>query len=263
MLSGKSEYDRSVNTYSPDGRIYQVEYACEAVKLGSTSIGIQTKDAIILAGEIKTIVKTKLVDKDFKMETPKLYKLNDNTYCIFSGIIGDAKNLVDYARSVSVSHNFNYKEQPDIEFIAQNVADKMSEFGPASDDTDEQRKKKRSRPYGCSFVIGGIDEHGPSIYVTDPGGVYNRWRATAIGSGTESGLINLKDKYTEGMSIAQAEELALKTLNTVMEEKVNSKNVTLVTITKDANNKVVVNLYDEAKLEQKISGIQFESVYDF
>lgn len=84
--------------------------------------------------------------------------------------------------------------------------------------------------------------HGPSIYVTDPGGVQNRWRATAVGSGTESGLINLKDKQNESMSIAEAEELALKTLNTVMEEKVNSKNVTMVNITTDSQGKVKVDL---------------------
>jgi len=75
--------------------------------LGSTSIGIQTREGVVLGGEVKTTVKPKLVDEDFKLETPKLFKVNDQTYTVFSGIIGDAKNLVEFARTVSCSHEFN------------------------------------------------------------------------------------------------------------------------------------------------------------
>merc|ERR1712227_346910 len=205
--------DRGVNTFSPEGRIYQIEYAIEAINHGSTSIGIKTNEGVVLGVEKKLAGKL--------MESAKSEKLEEvDKHCAvaMSGIVGDARVLIDHARVEAQNHKFNYVEPLQIENITQCVSDLAMNFGEGYEGS---RRKPMARPYGVALLIAGVDENGPQLYQTDPSGTFFKWQARAIGSGGDTAMTSLKENYHTNMTLSEAETLCLKTLKQVMEEKIS------------------------------------------
>lgn len=166
MWNESNKYDRGVNTFSPEGRIFQIEYAFEAVKMGATAVGICTKEGVILAVEKK--LPSPLMDPS---SVEKIMELDYHVGCASSGIAGDAKTLADHARVEAQNHKFNYNEPMTVEAITQSIADLATHFGEGSEGNKE---KPMSRPYGVSLLVAGVDEEGPQLFVTDPAGVYKK-----------------------------------------------------------------------------------------
>ena len=110
------------------------------------------------------------------------------------------------------------------------MSDKAINFGEGYEGSKE---KPMARPYGVALLFGGVDERGPQLFATDPSGTYLEWRANAIGAGQESAMAELKEHYTEDMSLADAEKLILKILKQVMEEKIDKENVEVIVIPAD------------------------------
>merc|ERR1712216_875128 len=193
MFLTRSEYDRGVNTFSPEGRLFQVEYAMEAIKLGSTAIGVATKEGVVLVVE-KRVTSTLLEPSSIE----KIMEVDSHLGCAMSGLTADARTLVDHARVEAQNHHFTFNERI---------------------------------PVRSALLIAGWDEEdGPMLYHTDPSGTFVRFTAKAIGSGTEGAQTALQEEYTDSLTLAEAEVLALKTLKQVMEEKVTPTNVDIAVV---------------------------------
>ena len=166
MFLTRSEYDRGVNTFSPEGRLFQVEYAIEAIKvlltnqLGSTAIGIQTSQGVVLAVE-KRATSSLLEGSSIE----KIMEIDSHLGCAMSGLIADSRTMIDHARIeaqveiINQNHWFTYNEQIKVESVAQAVCDLALRFGESADGEDALM----SRPFGIALLIGGVDEKGPQL----------------------------------------------------------------------------------------------------
>eukprot|EP00249_Psilotum_nudum_P002695 c15819_g1_i1 orf=475-1191(-) len=218
MFLTRSEYDRGVNTFSPEGRLFQVEYAIEAIKLGSTAVGLKTKQGVVLAVE-KRITSPLLEPSSVE----KIMEIDHHIGCAMSGLTADARTLVEHARVETQNHRFSYNEPMGVESTTQALCDLALRFGEGDDDS-------MSRPFGVSLLIAGYDEHGPCLYHTDPSGAFWQCNAKAIGSGSEGADTSLQEHYNKEMTLEEAETLALSTLKQVMEEKITASNVDIAKV---------------------------------
>lgn len=233
MFLTRSEYDRGVNTFSPEGRLFQVEYAIEAIKLGSTAVGIQTKEGVILAVE-KRLTSPLLEPSSVQ----KIMEIDKHIGAAMSGLIADARTLVDHARVEAQNHTFTYDEPMRVEALTQAVCDLALSFGEGGG------SKKMSRPFGVALLMAGFDDQGPQLFFSDPSGMFVQYKAKAIGSGSEGAQTNLQESYSESLTLLEAETLAVQTLKQVMEEKISKDNVEVASVTA-AGYKV----YDAAMLQ--------------
>ena len=198
----------------------KVEYAIKAIQLGSTAIGVKTSSGIILAVEKR--VTSALMEAT---SVEKAMEIDNHIGTAMSGLIADARTLVDHARIEAQNHRFTYDEPIRTEALAQAVCDLMISFGESGDE------KKMSRPFGVALLLAGVDETGPKLFFCDPSGTYVEYKAKAIGSGSESAQTQLTEEYSETMSIVDAELLAVKTLKSVMEEKLSAQNIQVARVT--------------------------------
>ncbi|KAI3426643.1 uncharacterized protein J3R85_009845 [Psidium guajava] len=235
MFLTRTEYDRGVNTFSPEGRLFQVEYAIEAIKLGSTAIGLKTKEGVVLAVE-KRITSPLLEPSSVE----KIMEIDDHIGCAMSGLIADARTLVEHARVETQNHRFSYGEPMTVESTTQAICDLALRFG-------EGDEESMSRPFGVSLLIAGHDENGPSLYYTDPSGTFWQCNAKAIGSGSEGADSSLQEQYNKDLTLQEAETIALSILKQVMEERVTPNNVDIAKVAP------AYHLYTPAEVEAVIS----------
>jgi len=224
MFMARSEYDRGINTFSPEGRLFQVEYSLEAIKLGSTAIGVATSEGVILGVEKRvtsTLLETSSVEK--------IVEIDRHIGCAMSGLQADARSMVEHARVECQSHSFNYNEPLRVESCTQAICDLALRFGEGADGEETIM----SRPFGVALLIAGFDEDGPQLFHAEPSGTFYRYDAKAIGSGSEGAQAELQNEYHKSLTLTDAETLVLKTLKQVMEEKLDAKNVQLASVTRE------------------------------
>lgn len=233
MYASRNEYDRGVNTFSPEGRLFQVEYALGAVNLGATAVGIRTQKGVVLATEKR--LASKLIEETSDLK--KLVKIDEHVGCASAGIIADARTLVDHARLEAANHFFTFNEPMPVESCVNCVANLALDFSGVN----ENRKKVMSRPFGVSLIIGGVDKkaapgggviYEPSLFCCDPSGSVVKYGAVAIGSAREGATQQLEQNYQPDMSLEDAKSLALLVLRQVMEDSLTSKNVEISVIEK-------------------------------
>jgi len=241
MFLTRSEYDRGVNTFSPEGRLFQVEYAIEAIKLGSTAIGLQTSEGVVLAVEKR--VTSPLIEAS---SIEKIMEVDKHIACAMSGLIADSKTLIDKARVEAQNHWFTYNETMNIESVTQAVSNLALQFGD-----DDAEKGAMSRPFGVALLFAGVDEKGPRLFHMDPSGTYIKYDAKAIGSGSEGAQQALQEVYHKSMTLKEACKSALTILKQVMEEKLNSTNVEMCTVTPGN----LFRMYTKEELENIIKDI--------
>eukprot|EP00474_Spongospora_subterranea_P008494 CRZ08952.1 hypothetical protein [Spongospora subterranea] len=217
MFLTRSDYDQGVNTFSPEGRLFQVEYAMEAIKLGSTAIGIQVKDGVVLAVEKR--VSSKLLEPS---SIQKIVEIDHHIGTAISGLTADARTLIEHARIQSQNHWFAYNEKLRVKSCAQSVCDLALGFGEGNGGM--------SRPFGVAMLIAGVDVDGPVLFHSDPSGTYTKYKAKAIGAASEGAQTTLQEEYNPTMTLAEAEKLALTILKQVMEEKISDVNVELAVV---------------------------------
>ncbi|EFA81069.1 proteasome subunit alpha type 5 [Heterostelium album PN500] len=223
MFLTRSEYDRDVNTFSSEGRLFQVEYALEAIKLGSTAIGIQCEEGVVLAVE-KRLTSTLLEPSSIQ----KVVEIDYHLICAMSGLTADSRTIIDHARIETQNHRFNFDEPMGVESCVQSICDLALRFG----ENRKEGEEKMSRPFGVALLIAGVDERGPSLYHSDPSGTFTQYNAKAIGAGSEGAQITLQEKYSKTLTLIEAQQLALTTLKQVMEEAITTTNVEVAVITK-------------------------------
>lgn len=242
MFLTRSEYDRGVSTFSPEGRLFQVEYSLEAIKHGSTAIGISTSEGVILG--IEKRVTSPLVESD---SIEKIMEIEKHIGCAMSGLTADARTMVDHARVASVQHDLYYNEPITVESLTQSVCDLALRFGEGA----SGEKRLMSRPFGVALLIAGYDDQrGPQLYHAEPSGTFYKYDARAIGSGSEGAQTELQNEYHKSLTLKEAELLTLKVLKQVMEEKLNSHNSQLASVTKEGGFRIysddeVAKLIDE------------------
>ncbi len=211
-------YDMTPTMYSPDGRIYQVEYAIETVKRGTLAIGISSKQGVIMAVEEKPrTLQTSNV-------TQKIFQVDYHIGVAAAGYIPDARVQVDGARFFSQGNRMTYDESVEVATVAKHLADQAHQF----------TQYGGVRPNGVSMIIAGIDQKGESIYVTDPSGTYVQFSAIAIGAGSDDVNAFLEKHYKDDLSLEDAAALAIAAINLKAEAKDGVNNIKMAKITTES-----------------------------
>jgi proteasome alpha subunit len=188
-------YDRTIVVFSPDGRLLQVEYAREAVKRGSTSVGIKLKDAVVL-GSTKTTTPLG-VSESYK----KIYEIDSHIGLVSSGLLSDARDLVEFSRVRAQINRITYGEPISIPSLTRYVCDRKHMV----------TQYAGMRPYGVGLLIGGVNKN-PVLYETDPSGTMIEWKAQAIGRGAEKARKVLEREYKDSMEATAGIKLVIKAL---------------------------------------------------
>lgn len=202
-------YDRAITVFSPDGRLFQVEYAKEAVKRGATAIGICARDGIVFVA-FKSIHSKLIVPESLK----KIFEIDEHIAVTASGLIADARRLVEVARVDSQRHRITYSESPGVETIARSVCDLMQVY----------TQYGGIRPFGVSLLIGGYDTE-PRLFEAEPSGAMTAYRADSIGASKKEVDEILERKYRETMEMGDAIKLAIDALKRTQEERLSAENV--------------------------------------
>lgn len=214
MLPAAAGYDRGITVFSPDGRLYQVEYAIETVRRGTLALGIKSTDGVILAVEEKT---RKL---QISNVTQKIFQIDDHIGLAAAGYIPDARTQVDHARFFAQSNRLIYDEVVDVEGVAKNLADMAQQY----------TQYAGARPFGVALILAGVDKNGIGLYLTDPSGTYIGYDAVAIGAGSEQVTEHLEKNYRDDISLEKACILAIESIFMVSEEKTGTKHIRLAVI---------------------------------
>lgn len=210
MQPGQMAYDRGITVFSPDGRLFQVEYAREAVKKGTTTIGMKFKDGVILIVDKR--VSSKLVEPK---SIEKIYDIDEYIGCASSGLVADARILVDNARKEAQIHKVNYGENIGVEMLTKKVCDyeqNFTQYGGA-------------RPFGTALLVAGTDDLGAHLFETDPSGALVAYRASCIGIGRPVVMDILEKDFKDNMTFDAALKLGLTALSTAIEEKLKAESV--------------------------------------
>lgn len=195
-----ARYDGRTTTFSPEGRLYQVEYAMEAISHAGTAIGILGSDGIVIAAE-KKLTSTLL---EPSKSSEKMYMVDDHVAVAVAGITADANILVNQARLHAQRHKFSFQEPQPIEQLVQALCDEKQAYTQIGG----------LRPFGVSMLYAGWDKtHGFQLYQSDPSGNYNGWKATCIGANTQAATSLMKQEYKEAViPLSKALQLAVRVL---------------------------------------------------
>ena len=211
QMAPQMGYDRAITVFSPDGRLFQVEYAREAVRRGTTAVGIKSKDGVAVLVD-KRITSRLMEPKSIE----KIFKIDGHVGCATSGLVADARILVDQARVIAQINKITYDEEMSVEELVKRICDykqNYTQYGGV-------------RPFGTALLVAGVDEQGEHLFETDPSGALVSYKAGSIGAGRNAVMEVFEEEYAEGMSMEVAIVLGLKALKKATEEeKLNPKAV--------------------------------------
>jgi len=214
MLPAQQGYDRAITVFSPDGRLYQVEYAIETVRRGTIAVGVKCKDGIVIAVEEKP---RKL---QISETAQKIFQIDDHVGVAAAGYIPDARSQVDNARFFSQSNKMIYDEPVEVEAIAKHLADQCQQY----------TQYAGVRPYGVALIIGGVINKAPQLYLTDPSGTYISYDAIAIGANSEQVTDFLEKTYKNDLSLDDASTLATAGIYLSSEDKDGTDHIRMAQI---------------------------------
>jgi len=211
-------YDRAITMFSPDGRLLQVEYAKKTVKQGSTAIGIVCSDGVLLVTD-KRIIEKLIVPESVE----KIFQIDDHIGSTASGILSDARVLIERAQLRSQQHRVTYDTPIDVLTIVKDICS-LKQICTQS---------AGLRPFGVSLLVAGIDSTGPVLFETDPTGIFFQFKATVIGEG-EADVQEILDKeYKENMTIEDGIKLAVKALLKVLDKNFSVERIDAAYINAD------------------------------
>lgn len=216
MYPNVQAYDRGV-MFSPDGRLFQVEYAKEAVRRGATSIGIVVDNGVVLVAH-KNVLEPLAVPSTIQ----KIFRVDSYIGATYSGLVSDGLHVINIMRGKTQTHRMVYNETESVETIAREISEEMqmaTQYGGI-------------RPYAISLLIGGIDKE-PKLFEIEPGASYLGYKADAIGSGKKVAEDMLVKNWKENMSMEEGINLGVSIVRKVNEGKLNENNVDISTIKKD------------------------------
>ncbi|MGB9987804.1 archaeal proteasome endopeptidase complex subunit alpha [Salarchaeum japonicum] len=222
-------YDRGITIFSPDGRLYQVEYAREAVKRGSASIGVRAEDGVVLLVDKR--IRSSLMEET---SVEKIHKADNHIGIASAGHVADARQLIDFARRNAQVNRLRYDEAIGVETLTKDITDHIQQYTQVGG----------ARPFGVALLIGGVDEDGsPRLFETDPSGTPNEWKALAIGSGRDDIQSYLEENYQTDLELDEAVGLALRSLAETHEEGLTASGIGVATV--DAESRSFVELTND------------------
>ncbi|XP_038866958.1 proteasome subunit alpha type-7-like isoform X1 [Salvelinus namaycush] len=254
-------YDRAITVFSPDDHLFQVDYAQEAVKKGSTAVGVRGENVVVLGVEKKTVAK---LQED--RTVCKICSLDDNVFMAFAGLTADARIIVNRARVECQSHRLTVEDPATVEYITRYISS-IKQVPPThrpihphgyiiSIYSNFQRYTQSNgrRPFGISSLIVGFDFDGtPHLYQTDPSGTYHAWKANAIGRSAKTVREFLEKNYKEDMeSDTDTIKLAIRALLEVVQS--GGKNIELAIMKRDESMKILV----QEEKEEYVTAIETE-----
>lgn len=213
----RTAYDWEITVFSPDGRLFQVEYAREAVKRGTTTVGIKFKNGVALIVDKR--ITSRLIEPS---SIEKIFKIDEHIGCATSGLVADARALVERARIEAQINRLTYEEPIQVKALARKICDfkqTYTQYGGV-------------RPFGTALLIGGIDDTGVHLFATDPSGAMMEYKATAEGEGRDAAIEYFEEHYKEGMNMKEAVELGLRALMHATEKKLEKEAVEIGIIEK-------------------------------
>lgn len=208
-------YDRAITVFSPDGRLFQVEYAREAVKRGTTSIGIKCSEGIVLAVDKRTT--SNLVEAT---SIEKIFKIDEHIGAATSGLVADARALVERARVEAQINKITYSEPIRVDSLSKKLCDMLQMY----------TQNGGVRPFGSALIIGGVYDGSCKLFETDPSGALIEYKATAIGSGRSAAMDIFENQYKDDMNLNDAIKLALTAINEATEHETTANNVEIAVI---------------------------------
>eukprot|EP00829_Urostomides_striatus_P014770 TRINITY_DN446_c0_g1_i1.p1 TRINITY_DN446_c0_g1~~TRINITY_DN446_c0_g1_i1.p1 ORF type:complete len:251 (-),score=68.25 TRINITY_DN446_c0_g1_i1:91-843(-) len=233
-------YDSKTTSFSSEGRLMQVEYAFENVNKSTPTLGILTKEGVILAA--KKLVLSKLLSKEKMSE--KMYMIDDHIICSVCGMASDALVLVEEGRQRCQEYFYTFKESIPVERLVELLSNAIhvpTQYGS-------------SRPYGTSILFAGFDKYGKfQLYCADPSGNYASWKAHVLGANNANGISFLKEEYKDDMSLQDGIKLALKTMcKTLDATHPKPEDFEFSVVSKDANNEVKIRELNEKEIKDVI-----------
>ena len=220
-MQGQSQqqaYDRGITIFSPDGRLYQVEYAREAVKRGTASIGVRTSDGVVLVVDKR--IRSPLMERS---SVEKIHKADDHIGIASAGHVADARQLIDFARRQAQVNQLRYGEPIGVETLTKAVTDHIQQYTQVGG----------ARPFGVALIIGGIANGEPRLYETDPSGTPYEWKALAVGADRGDIREYLEDNYDEELDLDDGVGLALEALASVNDGQLAPEGIGIATISVD------------------------------
>lgn len=217
-MSRGREYDGAITIFSPEGRIYQVEYALELVKRGSPIVGVKSPEGVVLAA-----IEPKQSRLAAQINSKKIYQIDEHVAVAIAGLSPDARVLVRQARYVSQGNRMTYDEPVDIESLTSSVGDLLQTY----------TQNAGVRPFGVSIIFGGVDNHRVSLISTDPSGSYRGHKAHAIGRNSEKAMKVLHEQYREGMNLDEATALAVESLKEAADEVLTPEDLNISLISEE------------------------------
>lgn len=220
------QYDRAKTIFSPEGRLFQVEYAREAVKKGSTSVGLVYGDGVVLAATRE--------NPELQSRNPdKVFEVDDHIGVTVSGLVSDGRALLNEAREEAQRNMMVYDEPVPTSALAKFLADRQQMF----------TQYGGVRPFGVAMIVGGTRD-SPELYQTDPSGILKEWRAVAIGRGAEAANELFRDEYEDGSDEDSTIDLALRALSAA-EEDITIQNIEMSVINSDGFRRVMPEELEE------------------
>jgi len=214
------QYDMDCTTWSPAGRILQIEYAMEAVKQGTPVLAIRSKTHAVIAS-------FKRAQSELATHQQKIFKIDDHMAIGISGLTADARVLADYMRNECLNHRYVFDAPMQLGRLVGQVADK----------SQQKTQNASKRPYGVGLVVAGCDEKGPHVFETCPSGNCFEYYAMAIGGRSTSARTYLEKHFADFES-ASTEALikhALEAMNktTASDQTLTPKNTAVAVMGPD------------------------------
>jgi len=216
MQAGQMAYDRAITVFSPDGRLFQVEYAREAVKRGTTTVGMKFKQGVVLIVDKR--ISSRLIEPQ---SIDKIFQIDDYVGCATSGLVADARVLVDRARIEAQINKITYGESMTVDNLVKRLCDFKQTF----------TQYGGVRPFGTSLLIAGVDETGKHLYETDPSGALMAYKAGSIGSGRNAVIGLFEEEYKDDMTLDECIALGLKALDRATDGDLNADAVEVGLVT--------------------------------
>ncbi|XP_025410136.1 proteasome subunit alpha type-2 [Sipha flava] len=232
-------YSFSLTTFSPSGKLVQIEYALAAVSAGAASVGIKASNGVVVATENKR--KSLL----YETTVEKVQKITPNIGMVYSGMGPDYRLLVRKARKEAAQYQLKFEEEIPTAILVQEVASVMQEYTQSGG----------VRPFGVSLLVCGWDRTGPKLYQCDPSGAYFAWKATALGKNYVNSKLFLEKRYKEDLELEDAIHTAILALKEGFEGQMTADNIEVGVCRKNRNNEIIFEKLDQQQVADYLANI--------